>query len=204
MVGAVEGALKAHLVVREAGEGIEAGGVLDEGAGDELVGGQFGFVGLGIGFVLAVKPVFRRVVEGAVGGGLVLVEVGLDAGEAGELPIGDGHLFDQDFLEAVEGAVMGAEGFEKTFESVFVLAGKEGGAGAQSVFEGVAAGDGFSSGGSGASATEGVAAIGVYLFLSGHEKFKFGRRKPNRANGSSTNRLAGAGDAGGGGKWGTD
>jgi hypothetical protein len=47
----------------------------------------------------------------------MLIEVGLDAVEAGELPIGDGHLFDQDVLEAADGAVLGAEGLENAFES---------------------------------------------------------------------------------------
>ena len=51
--------------------------------------------------------------------------------------------------------------------------------GAEPVFEGVLAGDGFSSGGFGAGAAAGVAAIGVGLFVGGHEKWKSGRRKPN-------------------------
>lgn len=156
---------------------VSRGGVLDEGAGDELVTDQFGFVELWIGFVLVARPGFRRVVEEIAAGGLVLVDAGF---EAGELPRGDGHLFDQDFLEATDGAVIDAEGLEKTFESMVVLARKEGGVGTTSV-------------------SEGVEAIGVDLFLSGHEKLRFGRRKPNRASGSPTNRLTGARDVGGDG-----
>jgi hypothetical protein len=105
---------------------------------------EIGFVVLEIGFVLVGKVRVLGVCEGVGGGGCMLIEVGLDTGETGELPIGDGHLFEQDFFEAAEGAVRGAEGVEKALESLFVFSREEGGAGAESVLEGIAGGDGFS------------------------------------------------------------
>ena len=114
VVGAVEGALEARFVAGEAGEGVEAGGVLDEDASEELVGGQFGFVGRGIGLVLGAEGRVSEAAEQVREGVFVVIEVGLDAGEAGQLPIGDGHLFDQGLLEAVDGAVLGAEVVEET------------------------------------------------------------------------------------------
>jgi hypothetical protein len=58
VVGAEEGAFKAHFVVGEAGESVVAGVIAHEGACEELIGSGFGFgfggFGVGIGFVIAV------------------------------------------------------------------------------------------------------------------------------------------------------
>jgi hypothetical protein len=170
-VGAVEGAFEAHFVIGEVAEGVKGGGIADEGAGDELVGGQFGFAGLGNGFALVGKPGFAGLGEEAVAGGLLLIDVGLDAGEAGEFPVGDGHLLDEDFLEATEGTELVAEGFVEAEERVFVLAGEESGACAETVGEGVLGGDGFADGGFGAGGAAGVATVGVDLLLGGHGSF---------------------------------
>jgi hypothetical protein len=44
VVGVIEEAFEGHLEVREAKEGVVAGGIRDKGANDELVGGEYGFV----------------------------------------------------------------------------------------------------------------------------------------------------------------
>jgi hypothetical protein len=160
--GAKESLRQAALVAGKLGKGLSAL------AGDRRTGevglglGAAGGQSLGEGFVVAAGLV-ERIGEGR----------GFEARDAAHAPLGVGELADEGLFEGVGGLEEFFEFGDERLEIGGIFAGQERGfrflSGAETVFAGVLGGFGFAGTGARAGAALGVEAIGLELFLRGHD-----------------------------------
>ena len=146
--GAVEGALDAGFVAREAFDSAGSGGVIGEGAGAGIEGRQ----------VFVARELRHTEIE----------QTGFERAHAAETPGGHGHLFDEQGFGGPGGLVFREKGVEQLLELLGILVRENGGLGGEPVAKRVEADGGASFGGTRAGGELGVATIGVELTLRGH------------------------------------
>ena len=148
MEGAVEGALDAGFVAREAFDSAGAGGVIGEGAGAGIEGRQ----------AFVARELRDTETE----------QSGFERAQAAEAPRGHGHLLDEQGFGGPGGLVFREKGVEQLLELFGILIREDSGLGGEPVAQGVEADGGASFRGTRAGAELGVAAIGVDLTLGRH------------------------------------
>jgi len=146
--GAVEGALDAGFVAREAFDSAGAGGVIGEGAGAGIEGRQ----------AFVARELRDTETE----------QSGLERAQAAEAPGGHGHLLDEQGFGGPIGLVFGEKSIEQLLELLGILIRENGGLRGEPVAQGVEADGGASFGSTRAGREPGVAAIGVDLALGRH------------------------------------